>query len=93
MKTSQRYWPNGSFKCRKATVRPVLGESPPGHVHLSSAMLLNAYGTNGTLNATSLQQAFAAIIACQVKCAAGHRMQVMPIIVIGIQMLRLAPFS
>lgn len=56
-------------------MRPVLGESPQGHVHLSAATLLSAYGTNGALNATGLQQAFAAIIACQVKHADGHQMQ------------------
>ena len=56
-------------------MRPVLGESPPGHIHLSAATLLNAYGANGALNATGLQQAFAAIIACQVRGAVGHPMQ------------------
>ena len=67
---------------RNATVRPVLGESPQGHVHLSSATLLSAYGTNGTLNATGLQQAFAAIIACQVKHAGGRHMQLAQIVVV-----------
>ena len=56
-------------------MRPVLGESPQGHVHLSAATLLSAYGTNGALNATGLQQAFTAIIACQVNCFVGHKMQ------------------
>ena len=53
-------------------MRPVLGESPQGHVHLSAATLLSSYGTNGALNATGLQQAFAAIIACQVRYFVGH---------------------
>ena len=62
-------------------MRPVLGASPQGHVHLSAATLLSAYGTNGALNATGLQQAFAAIIACQVNCLVGLKMQ-LPVIVI-----------
>ena len=61
-------------------MRPVLGESPQGHVHLSAMTLLSVYGTNGALNATGLQQAFAAIIACQVNCLVGHKMQ-LPIVV------------
>ena len=64
-------------------MRPVLGESPQGHVHLSAATLLSVYGTNGALNATGLQQAFAAIIACQVSCLVGHEMQLPTIIIVA----------
>lgn len=51
---------------RNTTAKPVLGSPPDGHVHLSADTLLSQYGVNGTLNETGLQEAFAAIISCQV---------------------------
>ena len=55
------------LSARNTTAKPVLGSPPDGHQHLSAAILLQQYGVNGSLDADGLQQAFAAIVSCQVK--------------------------
>ena len=55
---------------RNTTAKPVLGSPPDGHTHLSADLLLSQYGVNGTLDEAGLQEAFAAIISCQVLCTA-----------------------
>ena len=61
--------------CRNTTARPVLGSPPDGHTHLSADLLLSQYGVNGTLDEAGLQEAFAAIISCQVRPPNAHLTQ------------------
>ncbi|CAL8469723.1 g9265 [Coccomyxa elongata] len=52
---------------QNTTAKPVLGSPPDGHTHLSASLLLQQYGVNGTLDGAGLQQAFAAIVSCQLQ--------------------------
>ena len=64
---------------RNTTAKPVLGSPPDGHTHLSADLLLSQYGVNDTLDEAGLQEAFAAIISCQVRPCCPLRTFILPL--------------